>query len=71
MIAALAGIVVGIGAAWSLARSIESLLYGVNARDPIVFLAIPAVLIAVALLAVWLPANRVSRVNPVEALRYE
>jgi predicted permease len=68
---AFSGIVVGIGGAWALARSIESLLYGVTARDPVVFLAIPAVLIAVALLAVWLPANRASRVSPLEALRYE
>jgi ABC-type antimicrobial peptide transport system permease subunit len=68
---AVAGIVIGIGAAWALARSIESLLYGVKAQDPIVFLAVPSVLIAVALLAVWLPANRASRVSPLEALRYE
>jgi predicted permease len=68
---AFAGIVLGIGAAWVLARSIESLLYGVQARDPVVFLTIPAVLIAVALLAVWLPATRASRLSPVEALRYE
>jgi len=71
MIVALAGIVVGIGAACGLARSIESLLYGVKARDPVVFLAIPVVLIGVALLAAWLPASRASRVNPLEALRYE
>jgi predicted permease len=68
---AFAGIIVGVGAAWVLARSIESLLYGVTARDPVVFVAIPAVLIAVALLAVWLPADRASRVSPLEALRYE
>ena len=71
MTVALAGIVAGLGAAWGLARSIESLLYGVQARDPLVFLTIPAVLIAVALLAVWLPANRASRVSPLEALHYE
>jgi len=71
MIVALAGIVVGIGAACGLARSIESLLYGVKARDPVVFLAIPVVLIGVALLAAWLPASRASRMNPLEALRYE
>ncbi len=68
---ALAGVVVGIGAAWGLSRLIESLLFGVKARDPIVFVAVPAVLAVVALLAVWLPANRASRVNPVDSLRYE
>ena len=68
---AFAGIVGGIVAAWVLARSIESLLYDVKAQDPMVFLAVPGVLFAVALLAVWIPANRASRVSPAEALRYE
>jgi len=68
---ALAGVVVGIGVAWALSRLIESLLFGVKARDPLVFAAVPAVLSMVAFLAVWLPANRASRVNPVESLRYE
>jgi putative ABC transport system permease protein len=68
---ALAGVVVGIGAAWGLSRLIESLLFGVKARDPLVFVAVPAVLSVVAFLAVWLPANRASRVSPVESLRYE
>jgi putative ABC transport system permease protein len=68
---ALAGVVVGLGAAWGLSRVIESLLFGVTARDPLVFVAVPAVLSVVAFLAVWLPANRASRVNPVDSLRYE
>ena len=71
MALALAGVVVGIGAAWALSRLIESLLFGVKARDPMVFISVPLVLSAVALLAVWLPANRASRVSPVESLRYE
>jgi predicted permease len=68
---ALAGVLGGTGAAWGLARLIESLLFGVKARDPLVFLAVPVVLCAVALLAVWLPANRASRVSPMESLHYE
>src|SRR5579863_8723619 len=68
---ALVGVVAGIGAAWALSRVIESFLFGVKARDPLVFLAVPAALSVVALLAVWLPASRASRVNPVESLRYE
>jgi putative ABC transport system permease protein len=68
---ALAGVAVGIGAAWGLSRLIESLLFGVKARDPMVFAGVPLVLAAVSLLAVWLPANRASRVSPVESLRYE
>jgi len=54
-----------------MSRLIESLLFGVNARDPLVFVAVPLVLSVVALVAVWVPANRVSRVSPVESLRYE
>jgi predicted permease len=68
---ALAGVVVGLGAAWALARVMESLLFGVKGRDPIVFVAVPVVLSVVALVAVWLPAIRASRVNPIDSLRYE
>ena len=50
---------------------IASLLFGVKARDPLVFIAVPLVLALVALIAVWLPANRAARVSPVESLRYE
>jgi putative ABC transport system permease protein len=68
---ALAGVVIGIAAAFGLARFIESFLFGVKAHDPIVFILVPVLLSAVALLAVWLPAARASRVKPAEALRYE
>jgi predicted permease len=68
---AIAGVIIGIAAAFGLTRLIESLLFGVKARDPIVFTAVPLVLVAVALAAVWLPAARASRVNPMESLRYE
>ena len=46
-------------------------LFGVEAWDPLVFVAAPAVLSAIALLAGWLLARRASRVDPTEALRYE
>jgi putative ABC transport system permease protein len=68
---ALAGVVMGLGASWALSRTIESFLFGVRARDPIVFLAVPVLLSAVALFAVWLPANRASRLSPLDCLRYE
>lgn len=66
---ALPGILVGIGAASVLSRVLESLLFGVRARDPVVFLTVPVVLMAVALLAVWLPAIQASRLNPIDSLR--
>ena len=62
---------IGIAAAFGLTRYLESLLFGVKARDPIVFFSVPAVLIVVALFAVWLPALRASKVNPAVSLRYE
>ena len=71
MVLALVGVVVGVGAAFGLARFISTLLFGVTARDPLVFAGVPALLAAVALLAVWLPARRASRVDPIIALRYE
>ena len=68
---AIAGVVVGVAAAFWLARLISTLLFGVNARDPLVFGGVPVLLTLVALLAVWIPARRASRVDPIIALRYE
>jgi putative ABC transport system permease protein len=68
---ALAGVVTGLGAAWALSRLMESLLFEVKARDPMVFVAVPMILTAVAVIAVWLPAHHASRVNPIDSLRYE
>jgi putative ABC transport system permease protein len=68
------GLLVGLGVAYWLTRfltSFSSTLFGVRAADPLVFVAVPAVLAAVALLAVWIPASRASRVDPLVALRYE
>ena len=50
---------------------IASFLFGVTARDPLVFVAVPALLTAVALVGVWLPARRAANVDPVVALREE
>jgi putative ABC transport system permease protein len=67
----IAGVIVGAAAAFGLTRLIASLLFGVKTWDPIVFVTVPVVLAAVALLAVWLPATRASRLDPMAALRVE
>jgi ABC-type antimicrobial peptide transport system permease subunit len=66
-----AGVVIGLAAAFGLTRLIASQLFGVKASDPMVFTVVPIVLIIVAIVSVWLPAMRASRVDPIEALRCE
>ena len=66
---AIAGVVVGIAAAWGLTRLMSSVLYEVQVRDPAVFIVMPVVLTIVSLIAVWLPARRASSVSPLIALR--
>jgi putative ABC transport system permease protein len=68
---AIVGVVIGICAAFGLTRFIASFLFGVKTWDPIVFVTVPIVLSLVALLAVWLPATRASRLDPQQALRIE
>jgi putative ABC transport system permease protein len=62
---------IGVVLALGLTRFIASLLYGVKDRDPLVLASVPILLVAIGLLAVWIPARRASRVNPLVALRYE
>jgi predicted permease len=68
---ALIGVAIGIAAAFGLTRLLASLLFGVQPRDPFIFIAVPVLLTAVALLACYLPARRATRINPLEALRWE
>jgi putative ABC transport system permease protein len=68
---AFAGTGIGVAGAWALARLLDRFLFGVQARDPLVFVAVPAVLLLVALGATWFPARRASRMNLADSLRYD
>ena len=67
----LVGVAMGMGAAFELVRLIASFLFGVKPWDLEVFISVPLVLSFVALLAIWLPARRASKLDPMQALRAE
>ena len=73
---ALLGVAIGVGASFLAVHLLRTfltstLLFGVQPRDPVAFVGVPVLLTAIAFLAVWLPARRASRIDPIIALRYE
>jgi ABC-type lipoprotein release transport system permease subunit len=74
MVLTVIGIAIGITAAYVLTKYLESLtsmLFGVKPRDPITFAVTAGVLLLVSLIACLIPARRATKVDPLEALRYE
>ncbi len=66
---ALLGVVLGLAGALALTQVLTHLLFEVTPRDPITFIGVAVLLVAVAVLACWLPARRATEVSPMEALR--
>jgi putative ABC transport system permease protein len=67
----LAGVALGILAAYPLTRTVQSLLFGVTPGDPLTYALLASLLVGVALVACYLPAQRAARLNPMESLRAE
>jgi ABC-type antimicrobial peptide transport system permease subunit len=67
----LVGVGIGLTLALALGRLLRTLLYGIQAHDPLTFVAVAALLVGVALVATWLPARRATKVDPAITLRAE
>ena len=67
----LAGVIIGVAAAFALTSAVKSFLFGVTPNDPATFFTVAAVLAAAALAACYLPARRAAQVDPLRALRTE
>ncbi|MCU1264396.1 MAG: hypothetical protein JWM21_714 [Acidobacteria bacterium] len=65
------GLAIGLTLAWGLSRLLASVIYGVTANDAATFLGVPVALVAVAVLAIYIPARRAMKIDPIVALRYE
>ena len=71
MLLALVGVVIGVGAALGLTRLMASMLFGVKAWNPLIYITVAVLLSLIAFAATYLPARRAAKVDPMDALRYE
>ncbi len=71
MLPVLGGVAIGIAGAFAATRILRSFLFGVKADDPPTFVAVALLLVGIGLLACYVPARRSTRIDPMEALRYQ
>jgi ABC-type antimicrobial peptide transport system permease subunit len=71
LLTAVVGVFVGLIVSFAVTRTLGSLLFGISPADPLTFAVVSLLLVAVAMLASYLPARRASKVDPMVALRYE
>ena len=71
MLLAMIGVAFGLAGAFALTRLMTTMLFGVAPNDPATFVGIALLLTSVALVACYIPGRRATKVNPLEALRYE
>lgn len=65
------GLLLGLSGGLAATRVLSGLLYGVTAADPVTFLAVCILMVLIAAVAIWIPARKALRVNPVQALNAE